>query len=90
MRGTLSLHLKCFDWKFTALCGPIQKKQEGSEEHDAKRKSIVNFLDRVYYQIRNIGHTPQERAINYAATNAFEVEKVFESAIKEEMDLDTI
>jgi hypothetical protein len=34
--------------------------------------------------------TPQERAINFAATNAFNVEKVIEAAIREEMDLDII
>jgi hypothetical protein len=73
----------------TALCGPTPKEREGSEEYDAKKKGITNFLDRVYYQIRNIGRTPQERAINFAATNAFEIERVFENAMREDMDLDT-
>ena len=33
---------------------------------------------------------PQDRALNYAATNAFEIEQVYESAMKEEMDLDSL
>src|SRR5262249_54034366 len=39
-----------------------------------------------------LGQTPQERAVNYAATNAFEVAhaSMYESAVKEEMDLDSI
>jgi hypothetical protein len=31
-----------------------------------------------------------KRAINFAATNALNVERVFESALREEMELDTI
>ena len=42
-----------------------------------------NFLDRVYHELRNLGIIPQERALNFAATNAFEIEKVFESALKD-------
>ena len=39
---------------------------------------------------RNLGVTPQDRALNFAATNAFNAQKVFETAMREEMDLDTI
>src|SRR6185295_4362074 len=49
-----------------------------------------NFLDRVYYDLRNLGMTPQERAINYAATNAFLIERIFEKTIKDDMQLDSI
>jgi hypothetical protein len=33
---------------------------------------------------------PQDRAINFAGTNAFNDEKIYESAVKEEMELDSI
>ncbi len=74
----------------TAVCGPLPREKEKKNEYDAKRKGVTNFLERVYYEIRNLGQEPQDRAINFAATNAFEIEKVYEKAIKEEMELDTI
>ena len=55
-----------------------------------KAQAVANFLVRVYDELRNLGITPQERAINYTATNAFLVARVFEDAIKEGIDLDTI
>ncbi len=56
----------------------------------AKASDVGNFLDRVYFEIRNLGVTSQERALNYAATNAFQVDHVFESAIGASMKLDSI
>ena len=40
--------------------------------------------------MRNLGLTSQERALNYAATNAFQVQKVFQRAIEDETQLDAI
>lgn len=37
------------------------------------RDQIREVLDRIYYDYRNLGVTPQERALNYAATNAFQI-----------------
>lgn len=64
--------------------------KDDAGEDDAVRSGVANFLDRVYYEIRNLGTEPWERAVNYAATNAFEAERVFEAAISENMELDTI
>ena len=60
------------------------------EQRAKKQEGLREFLDRVYFQLCNLGITAQERAINFAGTNAFNIEKVYESAMKEEMDLDTI
>ena len=78
-----------------AVCGsPAAKSAKAeAEEREAytqKTETVRNFLERVYHELRNLGITPQERAINYAATNAFNIEKVFESALREEMELDTV
>jgi len=35
------------------------------------RQTVRSFLDKVYHQFRNLGQTPADRALNYAATNAF-------------------
>ncbi|MGH8658743.1 MAG: PatA/PatG family cyanobactin maturation protease [Gammaproteobacteria bacterium] len=76
-----------------AVCGapPAEKApQKEKDEYSRKVEGVTNFLRRVYEELRNLGITPQERAINYSATNAFQVTEVFKDAIKEEMDLDTI
>ena len=33
------------------------------------RLTIRNFLDKIYYQLRNLGQSPPDRALNFAATN---------------------
>jgi cyanobactin maturation PatA/PatG family protease len=58
--------------------------------HDTKIEGLTNFLSRVYFELENLGMTSQERALNYAATNAFLVARAFELAIKDTMELDTI
>lgn len=76
-----------------AVCGapPAEKApQKEKDEYFRKVQGVTNFLRRVYEELRNLGITPQERAINYAATNALQVTEVFKDAIKEELDLDTI
>lgn len=35
------------------------------------RQNIRAFLDKIYFQFRNLGQTSPDRALNYAATNAF-------------------
>lgn len=42
---------------------------------------------RVYEELRNLGLTPQDRALNYAATNALLVAQIFKDAIKENLVL---
>jgi len=86
-----------YSWTTTALIEAIlgSTPPESAEEREReayfqRAQAVTNFLERVYYELRNLGMTPQERAINFAATNAFNVEKVFEAAIREEMDLDII
>ena len=86
-----------YSWTTAALvkgvCGEPPAKSAEAQKHAAyadKTQAVANFLERVYHELRNLGLTPQERAINYAATNAMNVEKIFEAALKENMELDTI
>ncbi|MGH7489833.1 MAG: peptidase S8, partial [bacterium] len=51
---------------------------------------VANFLERVAYETRNLGQAPQERAINFAATEAFQVERIFQSALEANLRLDSI
>jgi cyanobactin maturation PatA/PatG family protease len=70
---------------------PVQTAAAAAkEEFQQKLQGVRNFLERAYFEIRNLGITAEERALNFAATNAFNIERVFESAIKDKMELDTI
>ena len=35
--------------------------------------TVRNFLDKIYYELRNLGRSSPDRALNYAATNAFQL-----------------
>jgi hypothetical protein len=61
------------------------------EEGYAQRsQALRSFLIRVYDELRNSGVSASDRAINYAATNAFVAAGVFEDAFKDDMALDGI
>ena len=64
----------------------VKKRKAKKDESDAVR----NFLERVYHELRNLGTDSCHRAINYSATNALNVANIFESALKDNMQLDTI
>lgn len=74
----------------TNCCGKVPDNQAEQKHHNEKVAGIRNFLDRVYYEIRNLGATSPERAMNYAATNAFQISSVYSDAIKTGMKLDNI
>lgn len=73
-----------------AVLGPPPEAEAERARHDQQRGRIQNFLDRVYYELRNLGLSAQDRAMNFAATNAFQVERVFASAATEVLELDGI
>jgi cyanobactin maturation PatA/PatG family protease len=54
------------------------------------KNSLRNFLDRIYFDLRNLGQTPAERALNFSATNAFQAAEVFTDPASAGMQLDCI
>nr|MBO3463956.1 peptidase S8 [Aetokthonos hydrillicola CCALA 1050] len=83
-----------YSWSTTALIRSVLGERPADavaqQDYDNGAEGIQNFLDRIYYELRNLGKTPQERAINYAATDAFQLAQVFQQAASENMQLDTI
>jgi cyanobactin maturation PatA/PatG family protease len=83
-----------FSWSTPALIeavlGPRPENGQDDSCYDEQAEEVSNFLDRVYYEISNLGVAPQERAINYAATNAYQVATVYRDAIKQSLKLDNI
>jgi PatG C-terminal/Subtilase family/PatG Domain len=63
---------------------------DGRADYERKKAGVHNFLERIYHEARNLGMMPQERALNFIATNAFEVGEIYAAAVKEHMELDGI
>jgi len=83
-----------FGWSTTKLVrevlGPRPDDPQKQAEYDQVEVEINNFLDRLYYELSNLGVAPPERAINYAATNLYQVASVYKEAIKKKLKLDRI
>jgi len=73
-------------WTFINAVSP-----EASDANTvAMRRSLKSFLHRIYYDLRNLGQLDRDRALNFAATNAFQAASTFELAIASGMELDSI
>jgi cyanobactin maturation PatA/PatG family protease len=72
------------------LLGPRPDNEHEQAAYDQRVGGLYNFLNRVYYDLRNLGVTAEDRALNYSATNAFQVSQVIESATNSSLELDTI
>jgi cyanobactin maturation PatA/PatG family protease len=60
-------------------------------DYDKRSQWLRNFLSRVYFDLRNLGLTPEDRALNFSATNAFQAAQVMrEVAMDEQSELNTI
>ena len=82
-----------YSWSTTALLEAVVGKPALDSPDDDAREQISelrNFLDRIYYELRNLGLLPQERAMNYAATNAFQLGDIYSRAAKAGLKLDSI
>jgi cyanobactin maturation PatA/PatG family protease len=85
-----------FSWSTDALVrAVIGQVPEGADNKalkifSVKESGIRNFSERVYYELMNLGRASQERAMNFAGTNAFQVAAVFEQAARENLVLDSI
>jgi cyanobactin maturation PatA/PatG family protease len=70
-------------WNEDALVSSVVAAVAGDDATAAElarvRRKVRQMLDKIYYQMRNLGQSPPDRAINFQATNAF----VFASAITE-------
>lgn len=83
-----------YTWKTGELCAAVlgepPKDEGGMQEFGARGEALNNFLQRIYYELRNLGVTPQERAMNFGATNAFQANEVFRMSHEDGLMLDSI
>ena len=76
-----------------AVCGKPSPKSAGEQLNEAytqKAAGITSFLQRVYNELRNLGTTSEERAMNYAAANIANAKNIFEATLDKKQELHTI
>jgi cyanobactin maturation PatA/PatG family protease len=82
-----------YGWKVNTLVdaaiASVQEQSNDAEE-DAIRRTLSSFLNRIYYDLRNLGTTSQDRALNFASTNAFQAASTFAQAVGAGYELDSI
>ncbi|MGB5713523.1 MAG: PatA/PatG family cyanobactin maturation protease, partial [Waterburya sp.] len=82
-----------YGWKVNSLIESalqtVSAEQETADE-TLMRRSLSSFLNRVYYDLRNLGQMARDRALNFAATNAFQAVQTFSEAVAMGMELHSI
>lgn len=82
-----------YGWQVNALVeAAVTTVSSQASEPDvvSMRRSLKSFLHRIYYDLRNLGQLERERALNFAATNAFQAASTFAQAIASGMELSSI
>src|SRR5262249_39732057 len=86
--------LGMFSWSAKVLAqhvlGPRPRGAEERAIHDSSSEAVINFLNRVYYDLRNLGVTAEDRALNYSATNMDQALEVLQAVTTFKLELDTI
>jgi cyanobactin maturation PatA/PatG family protease len=83
-----------YGWKVNSLVDAALQTvitgETAPAEEIAMRKALSSFLNRVYYDLQNVGQLAKDRALNFSVTNAFQAASSFSQAISTGMQLDSI
>lgn len=82
-----------YGWKVNNLVSAALaavQAETGDADEETIRRTLDGFLNRIYYDLRNLGTTSQDRALNFAVTNAFQAAQTFSQAVAVGMELDSI
>jgi hypothetical protein len=83
-----------YGWKTNALLqqasSAVSSKAGSTADAGTVAANLRSFLDRVYYDLRNLGVLSSDRALNFAATNAFQAATVFSEALGAGMQLEDV
>jgi cyanobactin maturation PatA/PatG family protease len=79
-----------YGWSVSALIENLTQAYPAGPSEEDYRSKIREYLERIYYEFRNLGVTPQERALNFSATNAFQIADVMSTGTAADIGLDTI
>jgi cyanobactin maturation PatA/PatG family protease len=78
-----------YKWRSSTLIQRV-RAAKGTPGQSASDQDLKDFLDKVYYELRNLGVAPQDRALNYAATNAYQAAHALADAASKSLVLDSI
>ncbi|MCC5604711.1 PatA/PatG family cyanobactin maturation protease [Nostoc favosum] len=79
-----------YGWSVAALIENLRQVYSTGPSEEEYGNKIREYLERIYYEFRNLGVTPQERALNFSATNAFQIADVMSTGTAADIGLDTI
>jgi cyanobactin maturation PatA/PatG family protease len=83
-----------YGWRVNSLISAaletVRSTAAADPDEQTMRRALDSFLNRIYYDLRNLGTTSQDRALNFAATNAFQAASTFAQAVATGMELDSI
>ena len=82
-----------YGWKVNDLVAAALEtvQTEGATADEGRiRQTLDGFLNRIYYDLRNLGTTSQDRALNFSVTNAFQAAETFSEAVAIGMELDSV
>lgn len=79
-----------YAWSVAALIEDLRQAYPAGPSEEDYGNKIREYLERIYYEFRNLGVTPQERALNFSATNAFQIADVMSTGTAADVGLDTI
>ncbi len=80
-----------YSWSISALVQSVMdRRTETDMTAEGLSSKIEGYLNRIYYDYRNLGITPQERALNFSATNAFQAGVAIATAEARRRVLDSI
>ncbi|WP_438022199.1 hypothetical protein [Sorangium sp. So ce233] len=78
-----------FGWRVNRLVD-VALTQVGAAGDELVRRALRGMLDRIYYDLGNLGISARHRALNFAAANAVQAAWTLAQALREGLALDTI
>lgn len=78
-----------YSWTVPVLIDSLMEATPTAARENVTGK-VREYLERIYYEYRNLGIAPQERALNFSATNAFQVATLMADATTGDLGLESI
>jgi hypothetical protein len=81
-----------FSWNVNRIIDAVvPATPAGAAPDELVRQNILQVLNRIYYDLRNLGQTSAERALNFSATNLMQVSEIIIEAVRaRKLVLDTV
>lgn len=83
-----------YGWKVNVLVNnaieSFREMDKSSLNINRLKQNLQDFLEKIYYHLRNLGITSYDRALNHAATNAFQAVQILSDALVKGYELDDI